>query len=656
MQCHYVMAVPSMLSPAVPLPDRSGPPPSVSLSPVAPPGETVPKLLVRRGVISEAQLVYARRVQAKLVSDRSVVEILRTLQLLDSTSLAAALREEPPPLRLGELLVELGMMRAGELAAALAIQKEAGIPRKLGDILVEHAFIDEERLSETLAGMLGFPFLMPRYEQLDRQLLQQVPPKLAARGSFLPIAVQEQRVVVAFADPLDAGDREAAELLFGRQLRPAIAPRQRLREVFERHRRGLRRGPAVEADDSTVVGLVNTLFDEALAQGVSDIHIEPMKDCLRVRFRRDGVLTVQRELSLDLAAPLTTRIKVLAAADIAERRRHQDGRILYDSLATGRTLDLRVSFYITLHGESIVLRLMNKPGALLAVEDIGMAARMLQQFRDEALATPSGILIVTGPTGAGKTTTLYSCVNALNDPETSIITAEEPVEYVIDGITQCSINPKIGVTFTETLRHIVRQDPDVIVMGEVRDAFSAETAIQAALTGHKVLTTLHTEDTVGALLRLLNMGVESFLIASTVTAIVAQRLLRRICPHCAGPYTPSPEEYRRLGYTHGDLAGAELQSGRGCAACRFTGFHGRVGIFELLLPSEAVKEAVMARKTVTEIRRLGIESAGLVTLLEDGIAKAACGQVSLGEVLKRLPRLERPRPLFELRRLLGDAL
>ncbi len=618
-------------------------------------GEALLQLLVRRGVITADQLRYARRVQAKLVSDRSVVEILKALQLLDSVLLAAALREEPPPLRLGELLVELGLLRAGELAAALAIQQEAGGSRKLGDILVEHDFVDEERLSETLAGKLGFPFIVPRYDQLDRQLLQQVPPKLAGRSSFLPVGLQEQRVVVAFADPLDAGDREAAELLFGRQLRPAIAPRQRIREVFDRHRRGLRRGAAVEADDTTVVGLVNTLFDEALAQGVSDIHIEPMKDCLRVRFRRDGVLVVQRELSLDLASPLTTRIKVLAAADIAERRRHQDGRILYESLATGRTLDLRVSFYVTLHGESIVLRLMNKPGELLAIEDIGMAARMLQQFSDEALAVPSGILIVTGPTGAGKTTTLYSCVNALNDPETSIITAEEPVEYVIDGITQCSINPKIGVTFTETLRHIVRQDPDVIVMGEVRDSFSAETAIQAALTGHKVLTTLHTEDTVGALLRLLNMGVESFLIASTVTAIVAQRLLRRICPHCAAPYTPSPEEYRRLGYTHGDLAGAELQSGRGCPACRFTGFHGRVGIFELLLPSEAVKEALMARKTVNEIRRLGIESAGLVTLLEDGIAKAARGQVALGEVLKRLPRLERPRPLFELRRLLGDT-
>ena len=618
-------------------------------------GDHLAQQLVCRGVISAGQLLYAKRVQAKLVSERSLVEILNRLQLLTSDALDAVLHDEPPLLRLGELLLELGALRAGELAAALTIQQESGCLRKLGEILVEYDFIDEKELSRILASKLGLPFIALNYEQLDRQLLLQVPPKLCARNSFLPVGVVGQRVQVAFADPLDAADREAAELIFGRQLLPAVAPRQHIREVLEVHRRGLRRAPPAEADDTTVVGLVNSLFDEALQQGVSDIHIEPMKDRLRVRFRRDGVLAVQRELNLDLAPPITTRIKVLAAADIAERRRHQDGRILYESLAAGRTLDLRVSFYITLHGESIVLRLMNKPGELLAVEDLGMATRMLRQFRDEALAPPSGILIVTGPTGAGKTTTLYSCVNALNDPETSIITAEEPVEYVIDGITQCSINPKIGVTFTETLRHMVRQDPDVIVMGEVRDAFSAETAIQAALTGHKVLTTLHTEDTVGALLRLLNMGVESFLIASTVNAVIAQRLLRRVCAHCATPYTPSPEEYRRLGYTHGDLAGAELKTGRGCAACRFTGFKGRVGIFELLMPGSAVREALMARRPVNEIRRLGIESAGLVTLFEDGLAKAASGEVALADVLKRLPRLERPRPLFELRRLLGES-
>jgi type IV pilus assembly protein PilB len=623
-------------------------------SPLRAGGDTIARLLVRRGIISEAQLIYAKRVQAKLVSDRSLVEILRELRQLTNVQLGEALKHEPLDIRIGDLLVELGRIRPGDREAALTIQRETGGHRKLGDILVEYDFIDEPQLIEILATKLGFPYAYPEFAKIDRDLLRQVPPKMFSQNCFLPVEKQGGRVVVAFADPLDMEDREAADRIFGRQVLPAIAPRQAIREAIELYRRGIQRAPTPEADDTTVVGLVNSLLDEAIQQGASDIHIEPMKDRLRVRFRRDGVMAIHREFNIDLAAPVTTRLKVMAEADIAERRRHQDGRIFYESAATGLSLDLRVSFYITMHGETIVLRLMNKKGELLAIEDIGMAPRMLQQFRDEALLCPSGIMVVTGPTGAGKTTTLYSCVNALNDLECSIITAEEPVEYVIDGISQCSINPKIGVTFTETLRHIVRQDPDIIVMGEVRDAFSADTAIQAALTGHKVLTTFHTEDTVGGLLRLLNMGVEAFLIASTITCMLAQRLLRRVCTHCAVPYTPTPEDYRRLGYTHGDLAGAELMIGRGCTACRFTGYKGRVGIFELLLLSEQVKEAVVAHKTVNEIRRLSIESAGLVTLLEDGIAKAAQGKISLPDVLKRLPRLDRPRPLYELRRLLGE--
>jgi type IV pilus assembly protein PilB len=496
--------------------------------------------------------------------------------------------------------------------------------------------------------------VVPRLAEIDRDLLLQMPPKLLRQSSFVPVGRQAERVVVAYVDPLDPDARETAGRIFGRLTLPAIATRQAIRETIELHRRQIQRAPAPPVDDTTVIGLVNGLLDEAMLQSASDIHLEPLKDRLRVRLRRDGVLALHREFDLDLAQPVTTRLKVMAEADIAERRRHQEGRILYTSPATGLTLDLRASFYITVHGEKIVLRLMNKKGELLAIEEIGMAPRTLQQFRDEALRSPSGIIVVTGPTGAGKTTTLYSCVNALNDAETSIITAEEPVEYVIDGISQCSINAKIGVTFTETLRHIVRQDPDVIVMGEVRDAFSAETAIQAALTGHKVLTTFHTEDTVGGLLRLLNMGVEAFLIASTVSCLLAQRLLRCVCRQCAAPYTPTPEDYRLLGYSHGDLAGAELLAGRGCPACRFTGYRGRIGVFELLLLNDAVKEAVMARRTVQEIRRLSLASAGLVTLFEDGIVKAARGQVSLADVLKRLPRLARPRPLPELRRLLGE--
>lgn len=314
---------------------------------------------------------------------------------------------------------------------------------------------------------------------------------------------------------------------------------------------------------------------------------------------------------------------------------------------------MRVSIYITIFGEKIVMRLLNKKGAILDIQQIGMAPRMLDRFIYDALDTPTGVMIITGPTGSGKTSTLYSCVNYLNNINTSIITAEDPVEYVIDGISQCSINQKIGVSFEETLRSIVRQDPDIIVLGEIRDTFSAQTAIQAALTGHKVLTTFHTEDSIGGLIRLMNMEIEAFLISSTVVCVVAQRLLRLVCASCAEQYIPSPLEYSRLGYTAGDLAGANFLMGRGCKECRFTGFKGRMAIFELLVLNETVKDAILNNRSSADIRRISMETTGLVTLFEDGLVKAASGLVSIREVLRDLPRISRPRPLHELKRILG---
>jgi type IV pilus assembly protein PilB len=362
-----------------------------------------------------------------------------------------------------------------------------------------------------------------------------------------------------------------------------------------------------------------------------------------------------KDFPKELAPQLATRIKVMAQADIAEKRRHQDGRILFVSRLHGINLDMRVSFFITIYGEKVVLRLLNNKGTLLDIKEIGMAPRMLEHFIYEALEIPTGVMIITGPTGSGKTSTLYSCVNYLNDIHTSIITAEDPVEYVIDGISQCSINTKIGVTFEETLRHIVRQDPDVIVLGEIRDQFSAETAIQAALTGHKVLTTFHTEDSIGGLIRLMNMEIEAFLISSTVVCVVAQRLLRRVCTECAEPYIPTPLDLSRLGLTAIDLVGAEFRHGRGCKSCRFSGYRGRAGVFELLVMNEMVKNAILTNKSSYEIRRISIETSGMVTLVEDGIVKGARGLISMDEIITDLPRLGKPRPLHELKRILGVA-
>ena len=342
------------------------------------------------------------------------------------------------------------------------------------------------------------------------------------------------------------------------------------------------------------------------------------------------------------------RIKVMAGADIAERRRHQDGRIQYET--PRGTVDIRVSIYATIHGEKVVMRLLNNRDTLLTIRDIGMAPRMLEALQRDALDAPSGVVMVTGPTGSGKTTTLYAAVNYLNDANTSIITAEDPVEYMIDGISQCSINPKINVSYAETLKHIVRQDPDVIVIGEIRDQFSAEVAINAALTGHKVLTTFHTEDSIGGLIRLLNMNIEAFLISSTVVSVIAQRLVRRVCPQCAEPHVLTPGELARLGYQPAEASGLTFARGRGCPACRHIGYKGRVAVFEILVLNELVRDALLSRKTAYEIRRVCVEASGLVTLLEDGITKAAAGLTSFEEIIRQLPR-----PRFEVRSALGSS-
>ena len=348
-------------------------------------GDTIAQLLVQQGMITADQLHYAKRVQAKLISNRALIDVLKALRQLTNTQLNEALKKQRLNIRIGDLLVELGQLRQEDLDAALAIQKESSGNRKLGDVLVEYDFIDEHHLIEILATKLSYPFVLPDFAEIDRQLLQKVPMKVFNQHCFVPISNAVKRTKFAFADPLDLEDREAADRIFGRMIAPAIAPRQTIREAIELYRRGAQRGETSEADDSTVIGIVNALFDDAMLQGISDIHIEPMKDRLRVRFRRDGVLGIHKEYNLDLAPAITTRLKVMAEADIAERRRHQDGRILYESAATGVALDLRVSFYITVHGEKVVLRLMNKKGELLAIEDIGMAPRMLQQFRDDAL-------------------------------------------------------------------------------------------------------------------------------------------------------------------------------------------------------------------------------------------------------------------------------
>jgi type IV pilus assembly protein PilB len=630
----------------------SGEPSSAALAPQPSPPRDVVGLLLKEQLITEAHVRHAQRVQAKLETPRSLLTVLQDLQLVSPEHVRQAVRANPQSMRLGDLLIDLGHLRESDLRAALAAQQASQGRKRLGEILVESRVMSEHKLTEVLSDLFGLPLVEPRVADIDRGLLTRMHLRRAQDGVFIPVSQSGGRVTVAFADPLDGTNKLAADHMFGGNVVPAIARRSLILEALSAFERGLRsvNGPS----EHTAMQLVVDLIREALASGTSDIHIEPLAAGLRVRFRLDGVMMEHRDIDRELGNAVVSRIKVMAGADIAERRRHQDGRIKFEDPQTGATADIRASFYVTIHGEKVVLRLLNRKTELISIQDIGMGPRMLERFIGDALDVPTGVVIITGPTGSGKTTTLYSAVDHLNTPDTCIVTAEDPVEYVVDGIAQCSINAKINRTFEETLRHIVRQDPDVIVLGEIRDRFSADTAIQAALTGHKVLTTFHTEDAIGGLLRLLNMNIEAFLISSTVVSVMAQRLLRRVCPSCAEPYTPSATEIRRLGVTPQDLRGAQFMLGKGCSACRFTGYRGRICVFELLVLNEMVKDAILNRRTSYEIRRISIETSGLVALIEDGLYKASYGLTSIQEVLRHLPRVVKPRPVEEIRRLLGS--
>jgi type IV pilus assembly protein PilB len=643
-------------------PSSDAPAPSAAPQPMTaahpsappPPSSDLADLLVAEGVISVQQREYALRVQRKLAGAQPTLRVLKDLGMVTPDQVRQTVMRNRHKVRLGTLLVELGYLKPNALEAALAVQSRNTERKRLGEILVAHRFIDEQTLTNVLSDQLGLPLADFAAAPVDRRLLQLASPKWCGQHRVAPIAGADGDVVLVMADPTDAPLLDAARQVFRCKVTPAIAsPRAIVEALAAAEQTMQRRAVEVVHNDSTVVALVATMIAEALAQQASDIHVEPLAGVLRVRMRVDGVLVHWRDIEKSLMPAVLGRLKVLARADLAEKRRHQDGRILFEDPDTGVATDIRCSFYVTLHGEKVVMRLLNRRAELRDIHEIGMPPRVLERFLQDALELPSGIILVTGPTGSGKTTTLYGCVAHLNDEQSSIVTAEDPVEYVVDGIAQCSINPQINLTYEETLRHMVRQDPDVIVLGEIRDRFSAETAIQAALTGHKVLTTFHTEDTIGGLLRLMNMDIESFLISSTVVSVLAQRLVRRVCRHCGEPHTPDPQELQRLGLRAADLAGAAFRMGRGCEHCRFTGYAGRVGVFELLVLNEPVKDAILNRRTSYEIRRLSIETSGLVTLLEDGLVKAAAGATSLAEVIRHLPRLGRPRPLAELRRLMG---
>jgi len=549
---------------------------------------------------------------------------------------------------LGQTLLAAGAITAETLAAA---QARAGDAHEgIGKALVELGAVSEEDVLRALAAHRGLPFLSAEELPFTPPVIKNLSPKYLRQYAACPVAVEGSTLTVATADPSNPLLVDELRQTLGFAVTLCVAPRQAILEAIERTygaSTALQKivegiapaeGESDREEDITqlrdmafeapVVRLVNLLIEEAVASEASDIHIEPSEDTLRVRYRIDGILYDLEAPPRRLQAAVTSRIKLMAELNIAERRLPQDGRIRM-TLNT-RRVDIRVSSVPTIHGESIVMRLLDRSAVFMPFDKLGFSPEITHTF-DRLIKQPNRIVLVTGPTGSGKTTTLYAALDKINAPEKKIITIEDPVEYQLKGVNQIAVRPKIGLTFSSGLRHIVRQDPDVIMVGEIRDLETAEISIQAALTGHLVFSTLHTNDAPGAITRLQDMGVEPYLLASVLSGILAQRLVRRICQSCRVPHDPDPADLLAIGV--GDAHGAELFRGEGCEACRKTGYKGRVGIYELFVISEDIRSLILRRAATNEIRRAAVDG-GMITLREDGWAKARAGLTTVEEILR----------------------
>ena len=610
----------------------------------------IAEILLEEDLVTESQIKRAIKIQSALEQEKQLSEVLVDLGYTTKNTIAEAVAKHGKTLRIGDMLIEQGLIAEEDLDRALAIQQET--KQQLGSILIEQGMINERTLLINLAHQAQIPYIEPSFAMIDQAVLAGVSADFLAKNNFLPFAKDDDgRVSVIIPELHNDSLLHSIEDIFQNNYTLALGPRDLIKQSIEDYQRyGLEKDPANSSakkeDEGSVVQLVEHLFSQAIIDRASDIHIEPLSNVIRVRFRVDGTLLFKTELPRDLLPKLISRIKILAQCNITEHQRHSGGRLEF--VHKGTPYDMRLSCYVTVHGECVVLRVLNKQMGLVSLDELGMAPTMLERYRRDVLDLPTGVVLITGPTGSGKTTTLYSCLDYCNSIDTKLITVEDPVEFTIDGLIQCSTNDKVGRDFDSSLREIVRQDPDIIVLGEIRDKKTAETVIQAALTGHKVYTTFHTEDTIGGLVRLLNMEIEAFLISSTVISVVAQRLLRRICQNCAETYQPTPLEMSRLEINLADLKDYELTKGKGCSECSYTGYHGRIAVYELLVVNDHVKEAILDHKPAHLIRKISCDTTGLVSMREDAIAKVIRGYTTFEEVLRTTPKTFDSRPLSQI--------
>jgi len=564
------------------------------------------------------------------------------------------MQRENKRLRLGDILIQAGMITPDQLTVAIEAQKKT--KGRLGKALIHLGFITEENLIKTLAHQLKLNYVNLKEEQIDRSLVDLIPEKVARRHSVVPIIKMGQVLMVAMADPLNIFALDDLAFKTGLEIQPVIASEKDILatldtlyesslmgriesgsedlQVFAVEEESVELGAETgEVDEGPISQLVNLIISEAIKDRCSDIHIEPDEKALRIRYRVDGILKETSPLGARFIAPVISRIKIMSKMDIAEKRFPQDGR--FKLTMENKVIDFRVSTFPTIYGENVVMRLLDQSSIIIRLEDLGFQPRDMEKVR-YLIQKPYGFIMVTGPTGSGKTTTLYAILNTINSPEKHIVTLEDPVEYRLDLIRQCQINVKAGLTFAVGLRSILRQDPDGIMVGEIRDFETADIAVQSALTGHLVLSTLHTNDAPSSLVRLADMGVDAFLISSSVEGVIAQRLIRVICTHCKEPYTASEAELQELRLSTDQEW--TLHRGKRCSFCKGTGYKGRLGIFEILIVDPELKEMILKKATHGEILEHARKNQKMKSLREDGIEKVLAGITTVEELNRVTPK------------------
>jgi general secretion pathway protein E len=555
-----------------------------------------------------------------------------------------------------EILCNATTLAPEQLARAEELSAQKGL--RLEEALLQQHTISEDELRQAQAQHLGLPYWKELSESaFDTSLMIQVPLAFARQHKLVPVRMEDGVVLVAMSNPLDLQPLDDVSLLLQAPVAPILSTESEILNALNRLYESSSQTAAQVIEDldaeemgrlahdlegtqdildqdseAPIIRLVNSILSQAVRDRASDIHLEPFERILKVRYRIDGVLHEVLAPPKRLQSAITSRLKIMADLNIAERRLPQDGRITIR--VRNREIDIRVSVIPTAFGERLVLRLLDKSGTMFNLEDIGFAKELFESY-NRLIHRSNGIILVTGPTGSGKTTTLYGTLHRINSPEVNILTVEDPIEYQLNGIGQVQVNPKIDLTFASGLRSFLRQDPDIIMVGEIRDRETAEIAIQASLTGHLVFSTLHTNDAASAVTRLLDMGVEPFLISSSVLAMMAQRLVRLLCPSCRAAITPSPETLRELGLTEADYVrqGGQCYCAQGCDACHGTGYRGRTGIYELLVMDDSIRTLVMQQANASTIKTAALQR-GMRTLLQDGAWKVLQGHTTAEEVLR----------------------